>query len=397
MTAGKTRAKKRIAVVTSSRADYGYLRPVIRKLLEVPEFEMNLIVTGMHLSPAFGSTVSNVEADGLSIAERVEMLLGGDSPSAVSKSIGIGIIGFAQAYTRLDPDLLLLMGDRYEMLAAGAAMLPFAKPMAHIAGGESTEGLIDEAIRHSLTKMSHVHYVSTEKYRDRVIQMGEEPWRVVVSGAPSLDNLSDFKPISDEELSRRIGLPLQPAPMIATFHPLTLEYTATRQQVEELLTAIHESGLPTIFTAPNADTNGSEILRAIETFVKSHPASSRLVVNLGTRDYFTLMQKALLMIGNSSSGIIEAASFSLPTINVGDRQRGRVHGENVLDVPCEHRAILSAIRTVSTPSFRHRIRGMPNPYGNGNASQIIVDSLRRLAPDNVLLLKKFYVQPVRPT
>jgi UDP-hydrolysing UDP-N-acetyl-D-glucosamine 2-epimerase len=383
-------APKRIAVVTSSRADYGYLLPIIRELSNAPEFDLKLIVSGSHLSPAHGSTVRDIEEDGFGIAERVELLTDSDSASAIARAIGIGVMGFAEAYTRLAPDLLLLLGDRFEMFAAAAAMLPFAKPIAHIAGGESSEGAIDEAIRHSLTKMSHLHFVQTSQYRDRVVQMGEEPWRVTVTGSPSLDNLREFSPMTERELSERVGLSLDCPPLLVTFHPVTLEYSTAREQIGELLAAVEASGHPVVFTAPNADTNGQEIRGAIESFVERHAASASLVVNLGTRGYFSLMQKALLMLGNSSSGIIEAASFSLPVVNVGDRQRGRIHGANVIDVPCVRDAILTAMRAAAASSFRDRIRGMQNPYGEGNAAKAIVDVLRRTPFDRSLLLKRFH-------
>ena len=391
-----TRSKegpKRIAVVTSSRADYGYLLPIIRELSQAPEFELQLIVSGSHLSPAHGSSVRTIEEDGFPVAERVDLLTDSDAAADIARSIGVGVMGFAEAYARLEPDLLLLLGDRYEMFAAAGAMLPFAKPIAHIAGGESSEGAIDEAIRHSLTKMSHLHFVQTSQYRDRVVQMGEEPWRVTVSGSPSLDNLRGFVPVPERELSERVGLSLDCAPLLVTFHPVTLEYSAARDQIGEVLAAVEASRLPVVFTAPNADTNGQEIRAAIESFVSQHPASASFVVNLGTRAYFSLMQKALVMLGNSSSGIVEAASFSLPVVNVGDRQRGRIHGNNVIDVPCTRDAIAAALRTAGAGSFRDRIRGMQNPYGDGRAAKVIVDVLRRTPLDRSLLLKRFHRLP----
>ena len=385
-----SRGPKRIAVVTSSRADYGYLLPIIRELSQAPEFDLQLIVSGSHLSPAHGSTVRAIEEDGFLVAERVDLLTDSDNAVAIARSIGVGVMGFAEAYARLEPDLLLLLGDRYEMFAAAGAMLPFARPIAHIAGGESSEGAIDEAIRHSLTKMSHLHFVQTSQYRDRVVQMGEEPWRVTVSGSPSLDNLRGFVPVPERELSERVGLSLDCPPLLVTFHPVTLEYAAMRDQIGEVLAAVEASGLPAVFTAPNADTNGQEIRGAIESFVARHSASASFVVNLGTRGYFSLMQKALLMLGNSSSGIIEAASFSLPVVNVGDRQRGRIHGDNVIDVPCSRDAIAAALRTAGASSFRDRIQGMPNPYGDGHAAKVIVDVLRRTPFDRSLLVKRFH-------
>ena len=390
MKAPREKLTRRVAVVTSSRADYGYLRPILKALTTTPGFELQLIVSGSHLSPLHGSTASMIEEDGFAIAERVELPLTSDSAPAIAKAIGVGVIGFSEAYERLQPDALMLLGDRYEILAAAAAMLPFAKPIVHIAGGESSEGAIDEAIRHSLTKMSHLHFVQTSEYRDRVVQMGEEPWRVTVSGSPSLDNLRDFSPLTDQELGDQVGLPLNSPPLLVTFHPATLEYSAAKSQISELLGAVEASGIPAIFTAPNADTGGQEILRAIESYVAEHPSSANLVTNLGTRGYFSLMQRALLMLGNSSSGIIEAASFSLPVINVGDRQRGRIHGENVIDVPATRDAILNALRTAAAPAFRNRIRGMQNPYGAGNAAKIIVDTLSRTDFNASLLSKRFY-------
>ena len=393
MSTRSSQGPKRIAVVTSSRADYGYLLPVIRELSQAPEFDLQLIVSGSHLSAAHGSTVEAIEEDGFPIAERVEIVTDSDAAADIAKSIGIGVMGFADAYSRLDPDLLLLLGDRFEMLAAAAAMLPFAKPIAHIAGGESSEGAIDEAIRHSLTKMSHLHFVQTSQYRDRVVQMGEEPWRVTVSGSPSLDNLRGFVPVPEMELSERVGLSLDCSPLLVTFHPVTLQYADAGQQIGEVLAAVEASGLPVVFTAPNADTNGQDIREAIQSFVARHSGSASLVLNLGTRGYFSMMQKALLMLGNSSSGIIEAASFSLPVVNVGDRQRGRIHGENVIDVPCTRDAILSALRDAGASSFRDRIRGMKNPYGDGHAAKVIVDVLGRTPLDRSLLLKRFHRLP----
>jgi len=223
--------------------------------------------------------------------------------------------------------------------------------------------------------------------------MGEEPWRVTVSGSPSLDNLRGFVPVPERELAERVGLSLDCPPLLVTFHPVTLEYAAARQQIGEVLAAIEASRLPVVFTAPNADTNGQDIREAIQSFVALHSGSASLVLNLGTHGYFSLMQKALLMLGNSSSGIIEAASFSLPVVNVGDRQRGRIHGENVIDVPCTRDAILSALRDAGASSFRDRIRGMKNPYGDGEAAKVIVDVLRRTPLDRSLLLKRFHQLP----
>ncbi|MCI0577569.1 MAG: UDP-N-acetylglucosamine 2-epimerase [Chloroflexi bacterium] len=387
-----------IGVVTVARSDYGYYLPILRRIQADPALELRLIAGGMHLSPAYGLTVREIEADGFEIAEQVEMLLASDTPSAIAKSVGLGVIGFSQAYKRLRPDLLLLLGDRFEMLAAAAAALPLALPMGHIAGGELTEGAMDEAIRHSLTKMSHLHFVSTKRYRQRVIQMGEEPWRVTVSGAVSLDNLAALEFLSGEALEREIGFPLRPAPLLVTFHPETMDLAAasaghTAGQVAELMAALEAAGMPVIFTAPNADTHNHVISEAIQQYVAAH-GNAHFVTNLGTRRYFSLMKQVRAMIGNSSSGIIEAATFELPVVNIGDRQRGRLRAGNVLDVAHERQAILEAIQRATSPSFRAGLRGLQNPYGDGTAAEKIVRVLGQVTLDGRLLRKRFYDLPV---
>lgn len=384
-----------IGVVTVARSDYGYYSPILRRIQADPELRLCLIVSGMHLSPEFGLTVNGVEADGFEIAERVEMLVSADTPSAIVKSIGLGVIGFGQAYARLKFDLLLVLGDRFEMLAAAVAMLPFAVPIAHIAGGESTEGLIDEAIRHSLTKMSHLHFVSTAAYRDRVIQMGEEPWRVTITGAPSLDNLSAKPLLPQGEIERQLGISLDPPPLLVTFHPVTLEQEDTARHTAELLEALEEIDLPLVFTYPNADTRGRQIIQAIEGYVDSHKRAIA-ARNLGTDMYFSLMRKAAAMVGNSASGVIEAASLELPVVNIGNRQRARIHGRNVLDVPCERAAIVRAVRQAIDPEFRRGLVGMQNPYGDGHAGERIIEVLRRTMLDQTLLMKRFYDRSVLP-
>jgi len=382
-----------IGVVSVGRSDYSYYLPILRRIQAEPELRLCLIVGGMHLSPEFGLTVKEIEVDGFLINERVEMLLSSDTPEGIAKSIGLGVISFGQVFAHQRLDLLLLLGDRFEMLAAATAMLPFAIPMAHIAGGEATEGLIDEAIRHSITKMSHLHFVSTARYRERVVQMGEEPWRVIVSGAPSLDNLREIPLLSFDETERRIGVTLKPAPVLVTFHPVTLEYGDTSVHITELLAALDDASLPVLFTYPNADTQGRIIIQQIDRYVSARNAS-HVVTNLGTQAYYSLLRYAAAMVGNSSSGIIEAASFELPVVNVGNRQKGRAHGRNVLDVPCERAAIVSGIRKAVDPEFRRSLAGLQNPYGNGSAAEKIVQVLRQTPLDRNLLVKTFYDMPL---
>ena len=377
-----------IAAVTGARSDYGLLVPVLRGISADPTLQLKLFVTGMHLSPDFGLTVRDVERD-FEITERVEMLVASDTPEAISKSVGLGVIGFAQTYARHRPDILLVLGDRFETLAAVIAALPFTIPVAHIAGGEATEGAIDDAIRHAITKMSHLHFVSLEEYRRRVIQMGEAPWRVTVSGEPGVDNIWATPASPMAEIEARIGMPLEPAPLLITFHPATLEPGQAQTQVAELLAALDTIGMPMIFTAPNADAEGRVIIAHIRDFVRDHP-KSRLVTSLGTAAYLSTMRRSAAMVGNSSSGIVEAASFELPVVNLGSRQRGRICGKNVIHAEMKADTIIRAIRLALSTAFRDGLRGLSNPYGDGKAAPRIVEVLRTVPLDSVLLEKSFY-------
>jgi len=377
-----------IGVVTVGRSDYGLYRPILKRIMDEPAMELRLIVAGMHLSPEFGLTVREIEAEGMPIAERIDMLVAADTPGAIAKSMGLGTLGFAQAFARRRPDILLLLGDRFEMHAAAVAAVPFTIPLAHIHGGEITEGATDNAWRQSITMLGHLHFVSTDEARRRLEQMGEEPWRVIVSGAPGLDNLKTMRLLERPELAARIGLSWDPPPLVVTSHPVTLEYERTEWQIGELLAALDTVGHPVVFTAPNADTNGRVIRRAIEAFVARH-ATTRLVEHLGTQVYFSLMAHAGAMAGNSSSGLIEAPSFELPTVNIGTRQEGRLRAANVIDVGYRREEIRAAIRQALDPSFRRRLRGMVNPYGDGRATERIVRRLKEVPLDQRLISKRF--------
>ena len=383
-----------IGVVTVARSDYGIYLPLLRKIQADPDLRLHLLVTGMHLSPEFGLTVEAIEADGFEIGDRVEMLLSSDTPEGIAKSMGLGTIGFAQVYARFRPDILVVLGDRFEMHAAALTALPFKIPVAHIHGGEVTQGAIDDALRHSMTKLSHLHFVSTPEYAQRVIQMGEEPWRVIVSGAPSLDNLHSIRLLTREELAARFGLHLDETPfLLVTFHPVTLEYEQTEWQVTGLLAALEACGLPVVFTLPNADTSGRIIIRMIEEFVQTC-ASARIVDNFGIQGYFSLMSLAAAMVGNSSSGIIEAASFELPVVNIGARQHGRVRGANVIDVGYERAEIVEGIKKAVLTEFRESLRELVNPYGCGQTSDKIVERLKKVVLDDRLVTKRFCDVPV---
>ncbi len=381
-----------IGVVTTARSDYGIYRPLLQRLQADADIELRVLVTGMHLSPEFGLTVKAIEADGLPITERVEMLLASDSPEGIAKSIGLGMLGFAQAYARSRPDLLIVLGDRFEMYAAALAAVPFTIPLAHIHGGEVTHGAIDDALRHSLTKFSHLHFVSTDEYARRVRQLGEEPWRVCVAGAPSLDNLRTVQLLSPDEVRQQYGISLQVPPLVVTFHPVTLEPGQAEAQITELLAALAEADLPVVFTGVNADTGGRIIQQKISAFAQAHTAVW-LLDSLGTRGYFSLMKFAGALVGNSSSGLIEAPSFELPVVNIGTRQAGRVRAANVIDVGTDRAAILAGIRQAVSPEFRAGLRGLINPYGDGTAAEKIVARLKQVDLDQRLIMKRFVDWP----
>lgn len=376
-----------IAVVTVGRSDYGIYLPILRRIDSDPELALRLIVSGMHLSPASGLTVQRIEADGFEIHERVEMLLSSDTSVGIATSMGLGLVGFAQAYSRLRPDILVVLGDRFEMHAAALAALPFKIPVAHIHGGEITEGAIDDALRHSITKLSHLHFVAAAEYRARVIQMGEEPWRVVVCGAPSLDNLVDSTLPGRQELIGRFGLPTGPY-LLVTFHAVTLEYEQAEYQITELIDALRRADYPIVFTMPNADTGHGVVVAAIRRFVDQHPTAS-LVQNFGPLEYLGAMKCAVAVVGNSSSGLIEAPSLKVPVVNIGTRQQGRIRATSVIDVGYDRAEIAAALRQATGPEFRAALEQVANPYGHGHAADIIVERLASAELDGRLLVKKF--------
>lgn len=378
-----------IGVVTVGRSDYGIYQPVLRRIQADPDLQLHLIVTGMHLSPEFGLTIKGIEADGFAIGDRVEMLLSSDSPEAIAKSMGLGIIGMAQAYARSQPDILVVLGDRFEMYAAAVAALPFGIPVAHIHGGELTEGAIDDSLRHSISKLSHLHFVAMEEYARRVVQLGEEPWRVTITGAPSIDNLDSIELLSQQELEAKYGFSLDPAPLLVTFHPTTLEFADAAWQAKELLAALEGSGQRVVFTLPNADTGGQAIAQQIRDYVQTHDEAA-FIENFGTKDYLSLMRVAGAMVGNSSSGLIEAPSFALPVVNIGTRQGGRVAAANVIHVGYARTEIMKGIDTALRPEFRAGLIGLINPYGNGKAAERIVDVLKTIQLDDALIRKRFH-------
>jgi UDP-hydrolysing UDP-N-acetyl-D-glucosamine 2-epimerase len=384
---------RKIAAVTVGRSDYGLSRPILRRLDADPAIALQLLVSGAHFDAASGNTFTEIEADGFKITERLPLANPGVRPESVAASMGAAVTAFAQAYAKHQPDLLLVIGDRFEMHAAALAALPMRVPVAHVHGGELTFGAIDDALRHSITKLSHLHFAATEEYAARIRQMGEEPWRITVSGAPGLDNLGDIALAPLADFAARHDLLLTQPPVLVTFHPVTLEHDRTEWHITELLAALAEIDAPLVFTLPNVDTGHQSIIRALREFV-AHRANAFLVANLGTRDYFSAMSWSLAMVGNSSSGIIEAASFRLPVVNIGQRQAGRTRAANVIDCEHDRASIAAAVRRAVDSSFRATLAGLKNPYGDGHAAERIVPHLRDVELGPALLTKRFADLPV---
>lgn len=379
-----------IGIVTVGRSDYGIYIPILKAIQNERDLCLKIFAGGMHLRPEHGLTVDRIARDGFEVTERVEMLTGSDSPLEIAQSIGRGVIGFSAALSRSAPDILVVLGDRFEMYSAALACLPLNIPVAHIHGGELTLGAIDDALRHSMTKLSHLHFVSTEAYAKRVIQLGEEPWRVTVSGAPGLDHLDSIKYLDRAALEKTLDIDLAKLTLLVTFHPVTLEYQQVEEQIDSVLLALEQSGCNILFTGPNADTGGSVISGKIKHYVGSR-SQSKLIENLGTAIYFSLMRHVTAMVGNSSSGIIEAPSFHLPVVNVGSRQDGRLRAQNVIDVECSTPAILAGIQKAVDPSFKAGLQAMTDPYRqNGNAAKIIVRRLKDVVIDQRLMVKSFH-------
>jgi UDP-hydrolysing UDP-N-acetyl-D-glucosamine 2-epimerase len=375
--------------VTTSRSEYGILRPVLRRMDADPELDLLLIVSGSHLGAGHHS-LDEIERDGIPIAARIELFESGrdDDPAAFAAAIGRGLERFALVFADLRPELVLIVGDRAELLAVAAAALPQRIPLAHVHGGEVTEGAFDELTRHALTKLSHLHFASTEEHARRIRQLGEEPWRVVVSGAPALDALHEFAAIEDLELERLIGMSVERPTLLVTYHAPTLEAADVREGATALLTAVARSGLPVVLTHPNADPGGAAIAELIDEFAASR-ADVRAVPSLGADAYAALLRRVVAVVGNSSSGLIEAPTFELPVVNVGSRQDGRLRAANVIDVGVSAEEIADGIRRALSPGFRASLAGLVNPYGDGRASERIVDTLKRVEPGPALLRKRF--------
>jgi len=382
-------SKRKICVVTGSRADYGLLYWPMKAIQNDPGLKLQIVATGMHLSPEFGSTSQIVESDGFRIDEKVEMLLSSDTPMGIAKSVGLGIIGFADVFARLSPDILVLLGDRYEIFAAAQAALVARIPIAHIAGGDTTEGAFDEAIRHSITKMSHVHFVTNETAGKRVRQLGENPEFIFNVGSPGIDYIAKLKRISRAELQKKLEFKFRERNLLATFHPVTLDRERPADQLRSLLRALDRLGKDTgvIFTKPNADNDGRPLIDMIDDFVSGHE-NAKAFTSLGQPLYLSLVAQVDAIVGNSSSGLYEVPSFKKPTVNIGDRQKGRLRAPSVIDCEPRTEAILKAIRK----AFVLDCSNVANPYGDGNSSARIVAKLKEIRNPAQLVKKHFFDQ-----
>lgn len=375
--------RRRIGVVTTSRADYSHLYWPLRELAARPEIELGVFAMAAHLSQLFGNTILEIERDGFPVKARIECLLNSDTDTGMAKTIGVAMLGLADALTAWRPDLLLLIADRYEMLAPAATATALRIPIAHIEGGEVSQGAIDDQVRNALTKLAHVHFTSTETARRRVIAMGEEPWRVHRAGAPSLDHVRRSKLLDCAELETRIGLRLRTPTIVAAWHPVTI-LRDTNAEADAFFAALEGTAGQVIFVYPNADAGGIALSERIERLAQNRP-HTHVFVNLDPVTYWSLLGQADAMIGNSSSGIMEAASFALPVVNVGMRQQGRERARNVIDSSADAEAIREALSRVLDPEFRASLAGMTNPYGDGTAAETIARVMATVPLEGLLV------------
>lgn len=383
--------KRKICVVTGTRAEFGLMQILMRELDLDPEIELQILATGMHLSPEFNLTYKTIEESGFKINKKIEVLLSSDTTVGISKSMGLAMISFSEAYSELMPDIVVVLGDRFEIFGAVAAAMISRIPIGHIHGGEATEGLIDEPIRHSISKMSHLHFTATEEYRKRVIQLGEQPDRVFFTGTPGLDNIYELDLLSREQFEESVDFKLGSRHnILVTFHPVTLEINSSESQFNELLSALRmleEARI--IFTLPNADTDGRIIIDRIHQFVEESNGKAKAFTSLGQLRYLSALKHMDLVLGNSSSGLTEAPSFQIPTINIGDRQKGRIKAKSVVDCEPTKDSIFQACQLALSSEFRSTLVSVQNPYGGRGASVKIKEILKSY-PLEGILKKKFF-------
>lgn len=382
---------KKIGVITGTRAEYGLLKPLMERIRSDEELELCIIATGMHLSPEFGLTYREIEGDGFEINERVEMLLSSDSPVGICKSIGLGIISLSEVFARNHIDMAVILGDRYEALAAAISAMTLRIPIAHLHGGELTEGAVDESIRHSVTKMSYLHFTSTEEYRSRVIQLGENPDRVFCVGALGVENIKNVPVLSKVQLEESIGFKFEKKTAIVTYHPVTLENDTAEEQFLNLLKALDEiCSLNIIFTKANADADGRIVNELIDMYVAKNPDKACAFTSLGQKRYLSALSYCDIVIGNSSSGVIEAPSFHKPTVNIGDRQKGRIRAKSVIDCGYGQEEIKKAIEYGLSPEFQEVCKKSSNPYEKENTSYEIIKIMKEHLADGKINLKKTF-------
>ncbi|MBA6153405.1 UDP-N-acetylglucosamine 2-epimerase [Gelidibacter maritimus] len=383
--------KRKVCVITGTRAEYGLLYWTMRAIESDIDLKLQVVVTGMHLSPEFGNTYKEIENDGFQIDKKVEMLLSSDTPVGISKSMGLGMISFAETFEDLKPDIILVLGDRFEIFSSVSAAMIARIPIAHCHGGEATEGLIDEPIRHSITKMSHIHFPSTCAYQNRIIQLGETPENVHNVGALGIENIKKLKLLSKEDFEESINFKLdEQHHFLVTFHPVTLEKSTAEKQISQLLEVFEEmTNVKVIFTKANSDTDGRIINTLVDEFVKKYPGKSVVFASLGQLRYLSALQFIDVVVGNSSSGLIEVPSFKKATVNIGDRQKGRIKAESVIDCDPDKLSISNAIRKALSKDFQETLKKVANPYEKENSSESIVSILKNVELDN-LIKKKFY-------
>lgn len=376
---------RKVAVITGTRAEYGLLYWIIQGIEDDLDLELQLIVTGMHLSPEFGMTINSIDESKTPITKKIETLLSSDTPIGISKSMGLGMISFCEAYHELEPDLCLVLGDRYEIFSAVSAAMVTRIPVVHCHGGEATEGLIDEPIRHSITKMSHIHFTSTDEYRSRVIQLGEQPSSVFNVGALGIENIYRLNLLDKTNFEDSIKFKLGTPTFLVTFHPVTLENNSSERHCKALLKALDNfPEAKIIFTMPNADTDGRIIIKLIEKYVYKNPGRAIHFKSLGQLRYLSALKHVDVVIGNSSSGLLEVPSFNIPTVNIGDRQKGRVAGTSIIHSKYHYKSITDSINRALDPSFLDEIKGKMNPYDQGLSSKKILPILKNYPLDNIL-------------
>ena len=382
---------KKVCVVTGTRAEYGILKPLLKKLKSDEKIQLQLVATGMHLSPEFGFTYKLIEEDEYKIDEKVEILLSSDTNVGIAKSMGLALINFSEVFNRLKPDLVVILGDRYEMFAIASTALIENIPIAHIHGGELTEGAIDDAMRHSITKMSYLHFTSTEEYRKRVIQLGEDPSRVFNVGAMGIEGINNTMIMDEREVKKELSIDLEKKYVLVTYHPETLSENNIKKEVNNLFEALSNfDELSVVLTKANSDAGGRIINKMIDEYSEKNKNRVVAYTSLGQFRYYNAMKYCAMVIGNSSSGIIEAPTFKIPTINIGDRQKGRIQAESVINCLADKESIIKSINKGLSEEFNNKIRDIENPYGEGDSSQKIMDVIKKYLFSDKKENKKFY-------